>query len=88
MRIEIGAILDELKEAWLMAVIMASTQENAKLMVVGQTQLVNWWRYGLEILIQTTHQDIERVPYGIEVQGENSLKVITKDHRSNCYLCN
>lgn len=48
---------------------------------------LNWWGNGLEIWLLTTYQDLERLPFQIEVPGENKLKVAAESQQPSCYVC-
>lgn len=71
-----------------MAATIVATQEEAKLMVTGRRQQVNWVGiYGLKIEVQAIQLYVERIVHKIHILRGSSLKIIIAGRKSNCYLC-
>lgn len=64
--VRIRKVLPEIKAEQL----VAATEED-------RTMKLKWWGYGLEIISQATHLDIQKILYEIEIQ-ENILKIIVE----------
>lgn len=83
----IGRVLAEIKSEWLMTAVIAAKEENAKMVSVRRTIILNWWSYSLETRLFATFKDIEKLPFEIEMLGENTFKVMVHYRTSNCYSC-
>uniref|UniRef100_A0A0L8FKL1 CCHC-type domain-containing protein n=1 Tax=Octopus bimaculoides TaxID=37653 RepID=A0A0L8FKL1_OCTBM len=86
-RIRIPRVPPEIKPKWLVATVLAATKEDPELGPVAETKLRNWWGFEFEMWLFATFEDIERIPYQIEVADERTLIVVVEGRKPNCYIC-
>lgn len=77
----------ETYEEWLAAVVLANTVEEVKIVQVTQTQLLNWWRFSIEIYLIIIEGDRKELPEIIEVSEGKGLNVVVEGWSLTCYRC-
>uniref|UniRef100_A0A0L8ICM9 CCHC-type domain-containing protein n=1 Tax=Octopus bimaculoides TaxID=37653 RepID=A0A0L8ICM9_OCTBM len=67
--------------------VLAATKEELQLGPVAKTKVCKWWGFGLEMWLFAIFEDIERIPYQIEMEDEKTLNVVVEGRKPNCYIC-
>lgn len=71
-RVRIGREPQEIILELLVAAVIASTKDNPEIMLARRTNKLNRWGYGVEMLLFTTFNDIEKIFYQVGIPDEKS----------------
>lgn len=86
-RLRIGKVIPEIKLKWMVATIPSTTEDKLEIITVSKSNSLNWWEYGTELWLCASREDIEYIPYQIEIPSENSVKIVVGRRKPNCYPC-
>lgn len=82
-----GKNSSQIKEVWLVAVVLTEISENVQIIRVTRTQQVNLWRYGLKMLLQITEKDLKELPEIIELPDKMRLTIRVEGKPPTSYGC-
>uniref|UniRef100_A0A0L8I9B4 CCHC-type domain-containing protein n=1 Tax=Octopus bimaculoides TaxID=37653 RepID=A0A0L8I9B4_OCTBM len=86
-RVRIGKLPSELDEAWLMTAIKYNMKEEAKISEATRTKSVDYWGYGIELTIQATVEDLNRIDEEIALPDDQKLRVKVEGRPPTCFAC-
>ncbi|XP_014783152.1 uncharacterized protein LOC106878453 [Octopus bimaculoides] len=86
-RVRIGKVPPELEETWLMTAIMFNIKEEAKILKATRTQSIDYWGYGIELTIQATVEDLNRIDEDIVLPDDLRLRVKVEGRPPTCFAC-
>uniref|UniRef100_A0A0L8HUA5 CCHC-type domain-containing protein n=1 Tax=Octopus bimaculoides TaxID=37653 RepID=A0A0L8HUA5_OCTBM len=84
---KIEMVTEEEIEECLGEIVNEATYINRGRKFVAKSKVRKWWGFGLEMWLFATFEDIERIPYQIEVEDERTLNVVVEGRKPNCYIC-